>query len=507
MLPSIKTLKGKQMNKITKILALILACMAIVSAKIVNQPHGTDRSGLYGLSTDKFHAIIDRTKPVGVAKPLEEFVDKAEWMEGIKLSSDGKYILSSGSQKDKILKLIDAKNGKVLKVFRGHKDYITAFALSYNSQYAISGTQSGEVIVWDIKNKKQFTTIQISSPIRSIALTPKAEYAIVAIKGGVIKIFDIKQVKLIVEFQAHTKDILSIFVSRGGKYILTSSKDASAILWSIKNINQPKKVRVFNGHDGWVYDAIISNNQKYIITASADKTAKLWSVKTAKAIRTFKGHKGYVFAVAISKDGAYLLTASADKTLRLWDVNKGRSIREFLGHKQYVKSVAVSLDGVYAYSSSTDGIIYKWVVLPNLKNTVAMCMTMIKDRGGLLVSTKEGTKPKLIKGDGRKGGMIMSLESFWGEAVIDEMTYDANTNTFNAHISFANRKTAQVNVEITIPIKQASYFQANVHKMRTIPIFKYDDKRVSLESIVIVDNNKKEYKTKILSTKGVDEIY
>jgi len=494
------------MNKNIKTIALLLICISFISAKIVNQPHGTDRSGLYGLSTDQYHAIIDRTKPVGVAKPLELFGSKANWMEGVKLSSDGKFLLSSASHKDKIIKLLDAKNGNVIKIFKGHTGDITSFAISQNSKYIVSASKNGEIILWDIKAKKLSQKITNAGYVLSIALTPNAKYAIAALKNGYIAIYDIQNAKKIKKLKAHTKDVLSVYVSKDGKYLVTGSKDKTASLWSLKNISNPKKVRTFKGHNGWVYDAILSRSGKYIITASADKTAKLWSIKTTKALRTFKGHTSYVFAVTQSKDGAYLLTASADKTLRLWDIKRGRSIREFLGHNEYVKSVAVSPDGVFAYSASTDGVIYKWVVLPNLKQTVAMCMTMITNRGGLLVSTQEGLKPKLVKGDGRKGGMIMSLESFWGRAVVDKMVYNQASKAFDAHISFENRPSADVKISIPIDDSEARYFQANIHKMTTIPIFKYDNKHISLDKIVIFYKGKK-YQTIIKSQKGAHDIY
>ena len=55
-------------------------------------------------------------------------IDAQDRILSVALSSDGKYIISGGS--DKIVRLWKSQDGKLIRTFTGHSQYIKSVAIS-----------------------------------------------------------------------------------------------------------------------------------------------------------------------------------------------------------------------------------------------------------------------------------------------------------------------------------------------------------------------------------------
>jgi len=170
----------------------------------------------------------------------------------------------------------------------------------------------------------------------------------------------------------HTAGITSIDFSPDGKFILTGSKDNTAILWDLNG----KEIQSFTGHIQSVNAVAFSpaGSEKFILTSSADKTAKLWSLD-GKEIRSFIGHSEQVVAVAFSPTGPggnssrgkYILTGSIDNTAKLWEFG-GKEVRSFNDNHSKgaigITSVAFSPadEGKTILVRSSDGVAKLWSI-------------------------------------------------------------------------------------------------------------------------------------------------
>lgn len=158
-------------------------------------------------------------------------------------------------------------------------------------------------------------------------------------------------------FEGHTSDIYGMDVSPDGKYVLSGQAGGDMILWDIES-GQP--IRHFEGHTADVLGADFAPDGKSALTASADDSLILWSIPDGKLIRRLEGHKGDVWSVAFSPDGKTALSGSEDKNLILWDVETGQIKRSFVGHGDVIVNVAVSPDGKFGLSGAWDNNVILW---------------------------------------------------------------------------------------------------------------------------------------------------
>ena len=284
-------------------------------------------------------------------------------------SPNGKYLLTSKENENfVVIKSVASK--KIIGRFKGHNAPITAFAFSPNSQFVLTGGADKLAKLWKIERGPKAKTITtINSSINDLAISPKGKYAILGVETnrkpkketplGTALIWDIAEEKVIDTLKGHLSVVKSVAYSQNGKYLLTGSKDKTAILW---DANTKKIIHIFKvSITGEVNAVAFSPDSQLLATASSDKTAILWDITSKKPLRKFIGHEKGLSAIAFSPKGDLLLTGSYDYTAKVWSLTKGNLLRTFKMPKA-VSSVAFSPDGTAILTGSDDNIVKLWRV-------------------------------------------------------------------------------------------------------------------------------------------------
>jgi transcription initiation factor TFIID subunit 5 len=86
------------------------------------------------------------------------------------------------------------------------------------------------------------------------------------------------------------------------------------------------------GHSGPVYSTSFTTDNRFLLSSSQDGTARLWSLDTYTNLVCYKGHNYPVWDVDIGSLGLYFATASNDRTARLWSFEHIQPLRIFAGH-------------------------------------------------------------------------------------------------------------------------------------------------------------------------------
>ncbi|MEE2745004.1 MAG: WD40 repeat domain-containing protein [Bdellovibrionota bacterium] len=139
------------------------------------------------------------------------------------------------------------------------------------------------------------------------------------------------------------------------QYIASAGYDNQVILWDAKTKESIYSVR----HDHLANQCQFHKSGKYLISSSSDFSARLWSVPDMKLIAVLSGHQDDVEMSAFHPFKELIATASRDNKVRVYDFT-GKIIHLFEGHKADVISVVWSEDGKSLISSSDDGTVRSW---------------------------------------------------------------------------------------------------------------------------------------------------
>ncbi|KAI3629838.1 hypothetical protein MIR68_011273 [Amoeboaphelidium protococcarum] len=271
------------------------------------------------------------------------------YIRSVCFSPDGK-LLATGAE-DRLIRLWDIAQNKVVKQFSGHEQDIYSLDYSMDGKIIVSGSGDRTARIWSIEDEecKQTLTVDDSSSAT-----------------------------------ARDAGITSVAISADGKYVAAGSLDKMVRVW---NAEDGHLLAQMDGHKDSVYSVAFNPNadaqhKLTLVSGSLDKTLKLWDLSELSSqkdsadyqpscIGTLVGHRDFVLSVAFSPDGTFLLSGSKDRSVQIWDVRTQTSMMVLHGHKNSVISVAVSPAGNLLATGSGDCKARCWQIDSLLKQLVS----------------------------------------------------------------------------------------------------------------------------------------
>ena len=206
-------------------------------------------------------------------------------------------------------------------ILQGHQGKVSCTCISEDGKIGISGSTDKQVILWDFENRKP----------RFI-------------------------------FSDHTKNILSVAISKDGQKALSGGAllDNRIILW---DLIKGEKVREMIGHVHGVRDVRFLPDGKRAISCSLDCTARLWDLETGTQIHFFEemgtydprnlqyGSPRQVWHMDVSEDGKTMVCCLRDGKICVHDVDSGKRIQTLNGPEQFYKSFSMNTEGTLAITA------------------------------------------------------------------------------------------------------------------------------------------------------------
>ena len=230
----------------------------------------------------------------------------------------------------------------------GHTKDIMDVAFSPSGDTLVSIGSDKKIIFWSRKGGELFS-IQDNSELRQVSYShdgkliatcnDKREICIWSHKGKLKKRIS----------AAHMGRITSLNFSPNNNYILSTSADKTATLWTTSG----EAVHSFADYDSYIFYGTFSPDGKKILLGGQSNTANLYDLE-GNLLQVFKGHTSYVISCAFSPDGKFIVTGSTDRSVRLWSTD-GTLFQKIDDHKDIVNTVLFSEDGAYLLTASEDG--------------------------------------------------------------------------------------------------------------------------------------------------------
>lgn len=182
----------------------------------------------------------------------------------------------------------DLKTGRIRKVIDdvhgGPAIAIAPYTIEF--RYFATGSDDGELLLWNTKSAQQESTTFARHPPR--------------------------------------RSISSLVFSNNGELLLTSATDNTVRLW---NRLTGQEVKRFEGHTNFVLNAYFAQGDQKIVSSSFDTTVRVWDVET-KQCKVLKGHTDEVWSLIVTYDNR-AISGSKDGWVLLWDIVEGRELRRW----------------------------------------------------------------------------------------------------------------------------------------------------------------------------------
>jgi WD40 repeat protein len=147
-------------------------------------------------------------------------------------------------------------------------------------------------------------------------------------------------------------------ISPNGRWVAAVSWDSYTVvaLWDRNHLENG--ARLLTRHQGDLSSLRFSRDSNWLVTASRDRTAVIWSVNSSDAPKVLSGgHTAALSWASFDPTGKYVATASADHTIRVWDTSPPNQLAVLRWHSDAVNEVEFSQDGQWILSASDDGTV------------------------------------------------------------------------------------------------------------------------------------------------------
>jgi WD40 repeat protein len=194
--------------------------------------------------------------------------------------SDDKRYAATGISRSGEITLWDLPGSRVIKEFKGNKDWLYACCFSRDGKQLITVGGDSYLKVWNVADGNMIASLPVPPLSANSAHTPGGY-------GG----------------------IGSCAFSHDGRFIVLGCWDCSIRLWDATDL---KSIRIFKGHGAPVLKCGFSENDSEIYSASSDGVVKCWNISHLTENEVLYDHNGMVTRMYLSQDERFIRTESND---------------------------------------------------------------------------------------------------------------------------------------------------------------------------------------------------
>jgi WD40 repeat protein len=256
----------------------------------------------------------------------------------------------------------------------GHKQEVSAVAVSPNGRRLASAGVDGAIRFWDVQTGERLHEITgFSGYVWRLTFSSDGRQLLAAgPPDKQARLWEVETGKLVRAYDS-PHEIMKATLSPDGRRIMACDwrgSDASFWAWDVAT---GKDARHYRGPGPW--SLAFSPDSRRVLAGGHEGSVRVYEADSGKELRCLKGHVGRVTAVAISRDGRLALSGAdgpwneipprdprAAFDLRLWDLENGKELRRLSGHTAFIREVAFSPGGRLAVSGSADQTARVWDV-------------------------------------------------------------------------------------------------------------------------------------------------
>lgn len=290
---------------------------------------------------------------------LRIFKGHSNWVNCLAFSSDGSRIVSGSI--DNTVKLWDTATGRLLNDLRGHTGWVSSVAISPDGQRILSAGADQTARLWDTASGTLVRTFSDALYFNfSAAFSPDGRTFLIG--GNAVTLWDSTTGQLLRSFAysaPFSSFVRTIAFSPDGQRVLATDGSDAVEIWDTAS-GQSLSIAKSDSPSQETWTVAFSPDRRHVLSGRADGSMKLWDAASGKQSSIFLGHSAAVTSLAFSPDGLKFLSGGEDSDVILWDAASGKRLRTFGGSASRIFSIASSPDGAFILSGSADKTLKLW---------------------------------------------------------------------------------------------------------------------------------------------------
>ena len=238
------------------------------------------------------------------------------YVYSVAFSPDKSLLVSASS--DKMVRIWDVKNGKLLFEIKAHKQAVNYTEFSPNGKTIVSVSSDKTAKLWSASDGKHIATFpKHSDGVNWANFSPDGKMLATACRDKLIYLFDTATQKKIKQLTGHTHNVTVVKFSPDGTRLASTSWDKTIKIWDLAT---GMCVTSMDGHKNGVEFLEWMPNGNAVVSASYSRIenegmVNLWDAQTGKLMDSVSGA---FYGIAFSPSANLLAVSRKNRVIELW---------------------------------------------------------------------------------------------------------------------------------------------------------------------------------------------
>jgi WD40 repeat protein len=316
-----------------------------------------DNEALVTASVDGTVRIWEQNEPAQIPTYGHE-----QAVHALAMSTHGDR-LASGSDDGQII-LWDPLTGNDVQTLSGHSGGIISLAFSADGKLLLSGDREQKIRLWNIETGREIQTLSAgSNALLRVGFVGNDRGIDVGLGNGEVVLwrFSEKEPRLLIpdpawRFIGSDQSISAYSIQQ--TTVALGTKDGNATIWHVPENLKPESRQQLQCYAEAVQDLVIHADGKRLLTVNGESSYKWWDVEQKKVLTNWIGRQTKPIKLALHPKSQLALVSFQSNELVLFDTAAGKELRtwKFRGP---ITDVVFSSETKYAFAASKNGAIYQ----------------------------------------------------------------------------------------------------------------------------------------------------
>lgn len=271
------------------------------------------------------------------------------------LTSQGRYAVTGT---DRLIQLWDLLEGRLLKNYGGHTDWVRAVCFSADEQRVVSASADSSIKVWDRQSQEELYSLNDhSQEVRCLELSADGRLLLSGALDSQLKLWDFASEAVETRPIKVSDGALKAFDASPAGHFVFAASGSALTLWDTASA---QALRSFKGHKAALSAVALSPDERLAASADVSGQVLLWSLQPGRLEQTLPKLSEAVGQCVFHPNGRLLLVA-AGPSLSLWDIDAAKFQWSLnYAHGSFIRDIEISRDGRLAYSLGEDRVLRSW---------------------------------------------------------------------------------------------------------------------------------------------------
>ncbi|MEM7296737.1 MAG: High-affnity carbon uptake protein Hat/HatR [Bacteroidota bacterium] len=262
----------------------------------------------------------------------------------VDISPDEKWLAVGSDDENILLYNLKGKNA-VQKTLSGHRGAVFDLVFLPDNKGFISA--SGDKVIRRNDFNRNTELARVSSRVKALAISPDGRFLAGGSESGSVLLWDLtNENEETTIYVQQGSAVQSLAFSNDGKLLAFGNEEGRIVIWNMENSSRYGSLR---GHGSAVSDLEFNADNSLLASSGYDGNSKLWVMENLNDLPIKlddhgqgAGSRKWVFSVSFSPDGKAIMTGAGDGLIRFWPTHPDDMAEAMCGHPKVQNNMSQS---------------------------------------------------------------------------------------------------------------------------------------------------------------------